>query len=294
MTQTSPATPPRKLLLIHTGGTIGMAPTSAGLAPQPGLVEEALTRRLPPGVTLETRVFTPLLDSADVGPMHWNRILDEIDAMPGLPVIVTHGTDTMTFTGAALTRALTGSDRHVVLCGAMVPLGMAGDAEANLDQALAAALGGGRGVELAFAGRVMPAGALIKRDSHEADAFTALPQPEGISAPAPRQRRFTHAAIAILTLSPGLSARALAAALSGVDHAVLRVFGSGTAMADPSLHAAIARAIGEGKRIRAVSQCPSGGLAPGTYAAGAGLWASGVENGGAETPEAAMMRLWLD
>ena len=57
--------------------------------------------------------------------------------------------------------------------------------------------------------------------------------------------------------------------------------------------AALRDAVATGKRLRAVSQCEAGGLAPGAYAAGAALWAAGVENGGKETPEAALIRLWL-
>ena len=91
-----------KLVLIHTGGTIGMAETPDGLAPKPGLVEDAIKARLPEGVELVEHVFDPLVDSADVGPDDWNHILDLIDAEPDAPVILTHGTDTMAFTGAAL------------------------------------------------------------------------------------------------------------------------------------------------------------------------------------------------
>ena len=57
-----------KLLLIHTGGTIGMAETPEGLAPMKGLVEEAIAARLPADTALTADVFDPLLDSADVGP----------------------------------------------------------------------------------------------------------------------------------------------------------------------------------------------------------------------------------
>ena len=56
-----------KLLLIHTGGTIGMVPTPDGLAPQAGMVEAALEAMLPAGITLVRHIFDPLLDSADVG-----------------------------------------------------------------------------------------------------------------------------------------------------------------------------------------------------------------------------------
>ncbi len=280
------------LLLIHTGGTIGMGPGPEGLVPVAGKLETAVRARLPADETLVTELFAPLLDSADVGPAHWNRILAAIFAHPGADVIVTHGTDTMAFTGAALAQALAGTARRVVLCGAMVPLGMAGDAEGNLDLALRGARTAAPGVWLAFAGQLLPAGGLAKTDSHAADAFAALPQ-----SPAP-PRVHPHFAedrrLAILSLSPGLPAAALAAALAELDGAVLRVFGAGTVMADAAILAALRGATQRGCRIRAVSQCLRGGLTPGTYAAGAGLWAADVENGGTETPEAALVRLWLD
>ena len=279
-----------RLLLIHTGGTIGMGDTPHGLGPVDGLVEAAVETRLPRGIRLTTRVFAPLLDSADIGPAHWNRMLDLIDDQPGTPVIVTHGTDTMAFTGAALSQALAGLGRHVVLCGAMQPLGRGGDAEDNLDLAIDAALRPGEAVMLAFAGRLMPAEGLVKHDSQGTDSFRAIPQ-----APTcpPRRRRFGDRRLAVLSLSPGMPAAMLRASLAELDGVVLRVFGSGTAMADPEVLSALSEAVQAGKRIRAVSQCEQGGLIPGSYAAGAGLWSCGVENGGTETPEAALIRLWL-
>ncbi|WP_054304533.1 asparaginase domain-containing protein [Gemmobacter sp. LW-1] len=283
-----------KLLLIHTGGTIGMAPGPDGLHPAPGLVEAALAARLPKGTDLVAEVFAPLRDSADVGPAEWNRILTLMADHPGRAVLLTHGTDTLAFTGAALDQALAGSGRRLVICGAMVPLGMGGDAEANLDLAVAALAEPDAGVFLALGGALLPAGGLAKIDSHAPDAFTALPQ----SAPVPRA---PHPApfdenkrLAILSLSPGLPAAMLEAALEVLDAAVLRVFGAGTMMSDPAIVSALARATARGCRIRAVSQCLRGGLEPGAYAAGAALWSAGVENGGLETAEAALARLWLD
>lgn len=281
------------LLLVHTGGTIGMAPTAEGLAPQAGLVESALAARLPEGRALQAEVFDPLIDSADMGPDGWNRIIGAILAHPGADVIVTHGTDTMAFTGAALSQALAGSGRRVVLCGSMLPLGMGGDAEGNLDLAIQAAGTAAPGVWLAFAGQLRPACGLVKQDSHAADAFRALPQaplPPRPAHPAP----FGPARLAILSLSPGLPPRALAAMLAELDGAVLRVYGAGTATGDPDFLAVLADATARGVALRAVSQCQTGGLEPGSYAAGAGLWAAGVQNGGLETPEAALIRLWLD
>ena len=279
------------LLLVHTGGTIGMVPGPLGLAPQSGLVEAAVSARLPVGTRLHCHLFSPLRDSANIGPADWNEMLDAIDAHPGMPCLVTHGTDTMAFTGAALAQALSGSGRRVILCGSMQPLGQGGDAERNLDLALAAAQAPGVGVDLAFDGRLMPAAGLVKHDSHGRDAFRSQPQDP---APAPVHRRFNPSRrLAILTLSPGLPGAALAAMLAPLDGAVLRVFGAGTTMSDPAILAALRGAVAAGKRLRAVSQCEAGGLAPGAYAAGAPLWEAGVENGGHETPEAALIRLWL-
>ncbi|SOB94658.1 asparaginase domain-containing protein [Rhodobacter maris] len=279
------------LLLIHTGGTIGMAPGPEGLRPEPGLVEAAIAARLPKGCALVSHLFSPLRDSADIGPADWNRMLDQIEAHPGSAVLITHGTDTMAFTGAALAQALAGRPRRVVLCGSMQPLGQGGDAERNLDLALAAARAPGAGVDLAFNGRLLPAAGLVKHHSHAADAFRSQPQEP---APSPARRRFdTTRRLAVLTLSPGLPAAALAAMLAPLDAAVLRVFGAGTVMGDAAVLAVLKKAILSGKRLRATSQCEAGGLAPGAYAAGAALWAAGVENGGSETPEAALIRLWL-
>lgn len=280
-----------KLLLIHTGGTIGMAETPEGLAPLKGLVEEAIAARLPAGAVLTADVFDPLLDSADVGPAHWNRMLETIRRHPEAAVMITHGTDTMAFSGAALSQALAGENRRVILCGSMLPLGHQGDAEGNLELAISAAASREPGVFLAFAGKLLAAGGLVKHHSHEADAFRAQPQ---ATPDMPQRRTFEDRKLAILTLSPGIPAEAVKAMLERLDGAVLRIFGAGTAMNDTVLLSVLAEAVRNGKRLRSVSQCEAGGLSPGAYAAGAGLWSTGIENGGTETPEAALIHLWLN
>lgn len=275
------------LTLIETGGTICMTAGPDGLSPAPEKVAAALAQ-IAPGLTLDHQKLEPLIDSADLGPAVWNALLDRIDAAPGA-VIVTHGTDTMAFTGAALDAALAERGRVVVLTGSMHPLGEpGGDAEGNLALAIRTALGQTRGVQLAFGGQVLPAGAVSKQNSQAADAFAVagdLSQP-----PAPQARRFNpDLSLGVVTLTPGLSPRAVAATLGALDGAVLRVFGAGT------MPGALAETLMtfQGKPMVAVSQCAGGGLEPGTYAAGAALWAAGVENGGLMSPEQALTRLWL-
>jgi L-asparaginase len=275
-----------EILVIHTGGTIGMVAGPEGLAPGQGLVEAAL-RDL--GAVVRMEVFDPLVDSADIGPRDWNRMLDLVEGFHGDGVIVVHGTDTMALTGAALSQALGDVGFPVVLCGSMKPLGQGGDAEGNLALALEAARGKA-GVWLAFAGKVLPGAGLVKSDSQAMDSFRSVAQ-DGF---APAVRRFDPGRrLAVLTLTPGIPVGFVRAALGELDGAVLRVFGAGTMMNDPALHGALAEAVGRGVRIRAVSQCEKGGLVPAAYAAGAAIWKAGVVNGGVETAEVALMRLWL-
>ena len=123
------------LLVINTGGTIGMVPGPDGLQPGVGVVEAALARILPMG-GVKVVAFDPLRDSADMGPEDWNRIADLAETADFAGVLVIHGTDTMAMTGAAL--AAVGVKVPLVLCGSMVPLGMGGDAEGNLALAVEA------------------------------------------------------------------------------------------------------------------------------------------------------------
>ena len=281
-----------EILVLHTGGTIGMISGPDGLAPADGVVEAAVQNLLPDAVQATIHAFRPLVDSAEIGPVHWNRMIRLIAGFRGSGIVITHGTDTMAYTGAALSHALAGIGIPVVLCGSMQPLNSGGDAEANLELALEAVRQKATGIWLAFAGKLLPAAGLVKHDSHAADAFRSTDQETpSVSF---RPRCFADLRLAILTISPGLPSTALAAMLERLDGAVLRVFGAGTISSDPELQRVLAKAIGRGCRIRAVSQCETGGLEPGAYAAGASLWQTGVENGGTETAEAALTRLWLD
>ncbi len=274
--------------LIQTGGTICMQPGPDGLCPAAGLVVQAIGD-LRPSHVVQAQAVAPLVDSAEVGPALWNDLLNRIMAAPG-PVLITHGTDTMAFTGAALAAALAGLDRVVVLCGSMHPLGAGSDAEGNLALALDALGTAGPGVWLAFAGEVVAAGALTKVHSQAERAFAAAG--DAGAAPEPISRRFDPALrLGVVTVTPGLSALSLAAMLGALDGAVLRVFGAGTL---PShLGPVLAKATAHGCKMTAISQCQQGGLEPGAYAAGAALWAAGVENGGAMSAEQALTRLWL-
>jgi len=73
-----------------------------GLVPASGAVEAAFNLLAPAGARLNVVSFAPLADSADFGSEQWNRLIELILSRPYDCVVVTHGTDAMPFTGAAL------------------------------------------------------------------------------------------------------------------------------------------------------------------------------------------------
>ena len=168
-----------RVCVIHTGGTIGSAPTPTGFAPKPGLVEDALKRLTDAGevtVTYDLVLADPLIDSSQATVGDWNWIVDTIadrhDAYDGF--VITHGTDSMAYVGAALALALDGLARPVVLTGSMVPLSVAGsDGVGNLVDAMAAVTTVEPGVWLQFAGQLLSGTRLQKVHSVAHAAFAA-------------------------------------------------------------------------------------------------------------------------
>lgn len=292
-----------RLLLINTGGTISMVPGLSGFEPKRSVAEDlarTIVHDAALGIELDILSFQPLIDSADIAPADWNGLIDIIaDAHRTHDgIVITHGTDTLAYTSAALTFALDGVERPVIVTGAMRPAGGTGsDAVDNLTAALKAANGGPPGVWVQFAGRLMAGDRVVKVSSIDLDAFREIPLPH---PPAPKTRstefharHFSAARICVFTLSPGLSIEAFDSALAYLDGVVLRCFGSGTIPSNPSFQEALSSRIEKGLTVLAVSQCEHGGVRPGEYSASSALRRLGVLDGGALTTEAAVAQLLL-
>ncbi len=112
----------QKVLILHTGGTLGMTGTP--------LIADAYAAKLADAVPqireladVEARVIANL-DSSDLGPAEWtqmaNILNDERDNFSGF--VIVHGTDTMAYSASALSFALRGFGKPVVLTGAQRPL----------------------------------------------------------------------------------------------------------------------------------------------------------------------------
>lgn len=281
-------------LLIHTGGTIGMVAGDNGFAPAEGVVEDVLAANAPGAVDL--CLLSPLIDSANATPADWDRIAATIAARYADhdAFIVTHGTDTLAYTAAALCFALEGLAKRVILTGSMLPLSVDGsDGGRNLLDALAAAQHAPAGVWVQFAGRLLHGARVRKSHSRAFDAFAADP-----SDIAPRRRGDTllrhatnDAKVAFLSVAPGVPTDLFQHAAETCDGLILRCYGSGTVPGTPGLAAALSTARTRAIPVLAVSQCPEGGMALGTYAAAAILRDHDVIDGRDMTVEAAYTKM---
>lgn len=309
----------RRLLILHTGGTIGMRPGPDGYAPAPGFADR-LARHLAihdPGDLPEYRVveLAPLIDSADLAPADWNRLVAALAEHwhdhDGF--VILHGTDTLAHTASALSFMLGALDKPVVLTGAQIPLGEPrSDAPSNLATALLTASheAAPREVCIAFHDRLLRGNRARKVRSQGLDAFdspnapwlgeagialrfdtrAALPTGHPDFAPLP----FAEGAVALLPVHPGLSPALLDAVLTlpALRGLVLATYGVGNPPGmDGALITRLARATRRGLAVLNVTQCHQGRVAQGAYATGAALNAAGVVAGGDLTPEAALAKL---
>lgn len=171
----------KHILMLATGGTIASKETGQGLAP-------AITSReilgYVPAIGELCRVETIQLmnlDSSNLGPSHWLRmaraIEEHYDQYDGF--VVTHGTDTMAYTAAALSYLIQYSAKPIVLTGAQRPLSDAiTDARRNLRDSVRFALHEGvRGVYLVFDGKAILGTRARKVRSKSYNAFESINYP---------------------------------------------------------------------------------------------------------------------
>ncbi|AOE82661.1 asparaginase [Pseudomonas sp. TCU-HL1] len=302
--------PSRKLLVLYTGGTIGMQMTDAGLAPASGFeahlrAEQSAhpQRQVPDWIFRE---LSPPLDSANMTQANWlamrDAIIEGVEQDSCDAVLLLHGTDTLAYSASALSFLLLGLPVPVILTGSMQPAGVeGGDAWPNLFGALALlASGVAPGVYLYFNGSLLNGVRASKLKSEAFDAFieshrplyghrvTDLPPELGYQA----RRRVVS--LAVQPLFPGLSATQLHAVLeSGVQALLLECYGSGTG---PSDNAELLRTLKEahsrGVVLAAISQCQEGAIEFGVYAAGSQFAASGLVSCRGMTREAALAKLF--
>lgn len=304
------------VLLLHTGGTLGMKRGPHGYAPASGHLGELLARmpelgrpELPSHRLLE---HEPLLDSSDMRPADWQRLADTlVEHQEGVDgFVVLHGTDTMAYSASALAFLLEGLDRPVVLTGSQVPLAeVRSDARENLITALL--LAGRRDLAevVVLAGdRLLRGVRATKVSATGFDAFDSPNEPPigriGVEIEVDARRllppgrgplraaRLRDAQVLALRLFPGIGAQTLRNVLRDpVEGLVLETYGAGNGPQDPELLGVLADAVARGVVIVNVGQTLRGRVRMGDYATGSALARAGLVSGDDMTAEAALAKL---
>lgn len=312
-----------KVLLIYTGGTIGMGCNRETGALEP-LNFDHLLSNFPEFALLQTDVdtyqFTPPIDSSDMSLRRWAQLVriiaDNYDKYDGF--VVLHGTDTMSYTASALSFMLENLTKPVILTGSQLPIGqLRTDGKENLLTSieLASAFGeDGRPmvpeVCIYFSGRLLRGNRSTKESADGFNAFNSFNyphlceagvefhfKPHYILKPDYTKPMIPHTAmdpnVVVFSLFPGIQENVVrhmfdAPELRGI---VMRSFGSGNAPQKPWLMRLLKDATQRGVTIVNISQCVAGFVKMGRYDTGFQLQDAGVVSGGDSTVESAITKL---
>ena len=167
----------KRILMLGTGGTIACVPSADGLVPAldgPAMIR--LVPELEEVCAIETKQILNL-DSSNLSPEHWQIIAKAIAAnyenYDGF--VITHGTDTMAYTAAALSQMLHNCQKPVVLTGAQLPIQAEGsDAPNNVYHAFLAATSPLKGVALVFGDLVIHGAHAKKLYTQDFNGFASI------------------------------------------------------------------------------------------------------------------------
>ncbi len=306
------------ILIIYTGGTIGMVRSERGYAPKADYFRGALdsiaelhSGDMPQWELIE---MDPLLDSSNMTVREWNAIAEVIDRNYAVfdGFVVLHGTDTMAYTASALSFMLKGLNKPVILTGSQIPLcEIRNDARDNLITALLIAAD--RRVHevcLYFGGKLIRGNRATK---YSADGLMAFDSPNypflaeaGISirynepALLPYRdsqlslRKLEEVPIGVIKVFPGIQfglfESIMTEKLRGI---VVETFGAGNIPDNGDALLPIRKkAFASGTIICVCSQCPQGSVSLGAYETSSELKKAGAVSCLDMTTEAAVTKLY--
>lgn len=312
-----------KVLLIYTGGTIGM-----GCDPRTGALEPLDFNHLAKNVPefeqiqpdIDTFQFVPAIDSSDITPARWGEIVKLITERyynyDGF--VILHGTDTMAYTASALSFMFENLTKPIILTGSQLPIGqLRTDGKENLMTSIelaAAYHSDGRPmvpeVCVYFNGHLLRGNRSTKQNAEEFNAFDSFNYPHlceagvnftfkehNIMQPDYKRPMVPHTKldsnVTVFSLFPGVEERIARHILEapGLRGIVMRTYGSGNAPQSSWLTRLLKEASENGAVVVNVSQCISGKVEMNRYGAGYQLKDSGIVSGYDSTVEAAVTKL---
>ena len=308
----------KNILIIYTGGTIGMINTSNGYAPKEGYMGEAL-KSIPTlyknGMPhFDLFEMKPLLDSSNMTVNEWNRIgkliVDKYDEYDGF--VILHGTDTMAYTASALSFMLENLSKPVILTGSQIPLfELRSDGSDNLITSLIIASDNRiHEVCLYFGGTLLRGNRATKYSSDGLIAFISpsypalaeagitikynekalLPKPTGKI----RLQPLENIPIGVIKVFPGIQFSLFESIMTDrLKGIVIETFGNGNIPGDGNaLLPIIEKAFSNGTVLTVCSQCPQGTVRLGAYETSDALKKAGAVSGYDITTEAAVSKLY--
>lgn len=310
------------ILLIYTGGTIGMMKDF-----ETGALKAFNFRKLLQKIpelkqldcNIETFSFEKPIDSSNMNPERWVQIAGTIEAhydqFDGF--VVLHGSDTMSYSASALGFMLENLNKPVIFTGSQLPIGdLRTDAKENLITAIQIASLQHKGkpvlneVCLYFEYKLYRGNRTTKISAEHFNAFTSPNYPalaesgvhlkidqNAILPKKPTRKLTVHkqldSNVVIVKLFPGLNETVLSAIMSipNLKGIVLETYGSGNAPTEDWLVQILKKAIKSGLHVINVTQCSGGSVRMGQYETSTQLKKIGVISGKDITTEAAITKL---
>jgi L-asparaginase len=310
-----------KVLLIYTGGTIGMMQDARSGELKP-FDFKSLTKQIPElnkfDVELSSISFKKPIDSSNMHPNVWIELVKLIEhnytKVDGF--VILHGSDTMSFTASALSFMLENLNKPVILTGSQLPIGIIRtDGKENLITAIeiAAAQKNGKPIVnevcIYFEYKLYRGNRTFKYNSQHFDAFKSPNYPAlaeaGVDIKYNNQaflkiknkalKTYTQLDndIAVLKLFPGISKKITSAIFNtkGIKAIIIETFGAGNASTDAWFEQEIKLAIAKGIVVLNITQCLEGKVIQGMYETSAHLKKLGVIGGADLTFESAITKL---
>ncbi len=313
------------ILLIYTGGTIGMKedPMSQALKPfNFSQILEEVPELAKFAYRIDSFTFTPLIDSSDMEPSMWlslaGLIEEKYDEYDGF--VVLHGTDTMAYSASALSFMIEGLTKPVIFTGSQLPIGIPRtDGKENLISAVEiAAAKDSEGhalvpeVCICFDNILMRGNRATKANSDNFRAFQSPNFPPlaeaGINIrynsrlikkpldwdSRPVFHKNLDTRVSILKMHPGITPQIVRAILCDKDTRaiIIETYGAGNAPSKDWFISILKEASRTGKILLNVTQCIAGSVNMDIYATGKCLKDAGVVNGYDSTTESALGKLF--